>query len=178
MKRTLIAAFCIFHMVAVGVYALPDSASKKPGIQKISQMVRPITRPYMLATSQWQKWPLFAPDPLRRVVEFRIQALENGQWETVERVAGDTIAWWRRGPELKIVRRLEKEDRKEPIRKQYTRLACAKHNLSPGTRLRLLVDEFLIPKHSTPQTIQWWREWEPEISTRTDLETRCPSITL
>lgn len=61
-----ISLFLIFHLAAVVVWNMPDSALK----QRIGQW----PAPYMLPTGQWQHWGMFAPEPLRETLALEAQA--------------------------------------------------------------------------------------------------------
>lgn len=177
-------------MVAVGTYALPDFSEEVRALRERNSAsiaasfveffdtdLRKLTRPYTLLLGQWQQWPLFAPDPLRRVVSFSIEAELPGGWSTVRTVSPEALPWWKKAAHLKTIRRLEEREKYEryaPVRAAYAREACRSEHLPPDTPVRLRIDRFVIPKDTVPQTAAWWRMWRPQWQSAIDLETRCP----
>ena len=73
-RQSIVITFFLWHAAAIAAYALPDSLKVYPPIGQIHAAISSATHDYVQATSQWQKWPLFAPNPLRRVVVFIIEA--------------------------------------------------------------------------------------------------------
>ena len=172
-KQSLVIAFCVWHMTAIAAYALPDTLKDVPVFKQFRNFVYPKTKAYVQITSQWQKWPLFAPDPLRRVIEFVVVAKVDGMWVETKRIASDTVPWWKHSSELKTIRRLEKKDHYGPLREAYVHEVCRTQRLPAGTPMQLRVDWYVIPRNAKPQSAAWWREWEPEWSSRVEEETVC-----
>lgn len=79
--KTIIALFCVWHMTAIGIYSL-YGVENVPVLSWLDSK-REYVRPYTLITSQWQRWNLFSPDPLRRVIQMSIEAEFNGKWQTM-----------------------------------------------------------------------------------------------
>lgn len=101
LRQTLVIAFCLWHMTAVLLYLLPNSGSK------IFRQAKNVTRPYILILSQWQKWDIFSPNPVRRVSTFRIEENVGGRWHTLVMLDTKKIPWWQRNKELKVLGRLQ-----------------------------------------------------------------------
>lgn len=176
LSRSVIIAFCLWHMTAVGLYSLSPLMGD-PISGWLYDNVRPYMRPYILTLSQWQRWNLFAPNPTRRVVNFAIDVQEDGVWKERSLVAAHTVEWWRKSPELKIMRTLEKEERLKPLRERYVLLFCSTLDLPPGTHLRLRKQFYMIPKNETRKSAVWWREWTPQWKETIDVQTSCPPTT-
>lgn len=177
-------------MVAIGTYAMPDLSStiedlrEKDGgglaadfVELFDTDLYELTRPYTLITSQWQKWTLFAPDPLRRVNSYAIEVQKDGQWQRLTEINAHTATLWNSAVHLKTIRRLEQSsnrERNKPIRESYLQQACNTYGLEAGTSLQLRIEYFVIPKHEFPKSVQWWRNWKPQWSSFIDATTTCP----
>lgn len=180
-------------MMAVGVYSFArnledatvnwvhDKASDTGFIKNIdeekprkwvSENLRPLVRPYMLTTSQWQRWNLFSPDPLRRVSSYGFEALIRDEWVEFHTITPTGVPWNQRAFLLKIMRRLEQDDRNDPILERLTKLYCTQKGIEPGTPVRMKRSYYVIPRRdlSSPS---WWRSWEPNITTSIHLSTVC-----
>ncbi len=168
----LLIAFCAWHMAAVGLYAIPTSVTD-PGIKGMRDLALPLIRPYILLTSQWQQWNLFSPDPLRRVVNYHIEAQEHGTWKTVNIIAPQTLPWWRNAYELKFTANLEDDtDSAKQLRGQYLLNQCALLGLAPGTPVQLTFLYYVMPQ--TGGT--WWRTFRPQWTRTVGATTSCPSV--
>lgn len=159
-------------MAALLSYSLYHVESIPP-LQWISDQ-RTHFRPYILSTSQWQRWNLFSPDPLRRVIEFDIDQYIDGQWVEVFTLNEHTVGWWQRAPELKTMRRME-DDEKLPLRKRYVEDYCRIHDIPEGTRMQLRKRWFVIPKHTETKSITWWNQWQPQWNEKIDFTLSCPA---
>ena len=174
--RWIIILFCVWHATAVALYSLPPDA-KNPLIVSLRNNGMRIFRPYVLLTSQWQQWNLFAPDPLRRVVRYFVEIRIDDRWETFAVLDSRTIAWWRDGDELKMLRRMEEgEEHWNPVRRRYLELFCMERNLTPGTPIRMVYDFHVIPATGSPLPLAWWRDWTPERRSRIGAEAFCPPL--
>ncbi len=173
LAKLLIIAFCTWHMAAVLSYSLYH-VDTIPVMSWISNQ-RDFFRPYLLATSQWQRWNLFSPDPLRRVIEMDILQQSNGEWNLVHTINENNVGWWQRAPELKVMRRMEDEN-KEPLRERYVLDYCRIHNIPDGTRMRMVKRWFVIPKHDTTHSEEWWNNWEPNWKKEIQFDISCESI--
>lgn len=165
--KLFIILFCIWQSAAVLTYSLYN-VEDVPILQWVSDQ-KDIFKPYVLATSQWQRWNLFSPDPLRRVIEMDIEQNINGKWITVHTINKHHLGWWQRAPELKIIRRME-DDSKLPLRQQYVQDYCRTHTLATGTHMRLLKRWFVIPKDTQ------WNTWKPEWNQKIDFDLFCTTV--
>jgi hypothetical protein len=139
-KHRLIIAFCLFHMAAVGAYLMPS------GMFAIVDIVYVTTRPYVLLTSQWQKWDIFSPNPIRRVSTYRIERDAGDRWETARVFSFDSLPLWHRAKELKVLSRLEAKDGNwNMLVEPYLRSLCGSIEKSEGMRLRLVADTVVLP---------------------------------
>lgn len=154
----LIGAFCLWHMAAIFSYSIYH-VEEVPALQWVSDQ-RQFFRPYILATSQWQRWNLFSPDPLRRVIEIDIEQFIQGQWVRIYTLNEHHVGWWQRAPELKTMRRMEDDD-KEPLRERYLLDFCRTHDIPTGTQMRMIKRWHVIPKHEKTHDAEWWNNWEP-----------------
>ncbi len=169
--KIIIASFVLWHMSAILLYNLYDFDTVP--VLAWLQTHRDIARPYLLVTSQWQRWNLFSPDPLRRVIEMDIDIELNGEWKTMHTVNHHTVSWWQRAAELKIIRRLE-EDGLQELQARYVHDYCRTRKLAPGTHMRLRKRWFVIPKHDKTLSREWWNTWRPEWNEDILTETFCP----
>ena len=191
-----IAVFCLYHMFAVAVYSVSgtqDDALMR-GMHRlcvrlqwcsantpyrppryISGTLTQYVRPYVLSTSQWQRWNLFSPDPLRRIEVTMLDRQEGDQWLTYDTVSADTVAWHRRAYILKTFRRLNDEDRDEPLRERHLALSCQRFAFSEGTPVRYRRMYYVIPRGQDLQSMHWWRTWEPTWHQNIQAEIRCPA---
>lgn len=133
-------------------------------------------RPYALTTSQWQRWNLFSPDPLRRVIEMDFHIYVEGEWLLVKTLSENHVGFWQRAPELKTMRRME-DKQLRPLRKRYADVFCIEERIPEETPIRITKRWHVIPKHDITQSTEWWRNWqptwrEPEIL----LQDKCPAL--
>lgn len=157
-------------MLAVGVYSVPETSQHLPVVRTLL----PIVSPYMLVTTQWQRWNLFGPDPLRRVTQYRIEVETDGVWTPVTTLTPATIPWWRRGDELKILRQLEQGNETiDPIRQRYLQAYCRPLGIAALTRVRMIFRTRVIPYYrsmeevmSVPPSYDWQE--------REGVRTTCP----
>lgn len=136
---------------------------------------RSYVRPYVLITSQWQRWNLFSPDPLRRVIELDIEILRNENWQKVRTINEHTVSWWQRAPELKTIRRME-DDNMKPLQVQYLKDFCRTSGLKEGTEIRIKKRWHVIPKHEDTESEEWWNTWKPDWRTVELSHTTCPKL--
>ena len=163
MKRTAIVAFCLWHMFAVGAYLLPRDNGLYGKLVKISS-------PYILLLSQWQKWDIFSPDPLRRVSEYRIERNAGDRWELAKRFDFESLSILHRAKELKVLGRLEGDWGK--LTPAYILSLCPSIPQSEGTELRLIVDSVLLP--SDLSALKRIATTKLEITERIMGSIRCP----
>ncbi len=166
-----IAVFVLWHMSAVLIYTIYDVE----GVPVLGWLAskRDIVKPYMLMTSQWQRWNLFSPDPLRRVITLEIDQEEKNLWILAASVNERTVTLWQRAPELKLIRRLD-ADNMQPLQEVYVHDVCRIQSIPTGTRMRLRERWMVIPKNERPQSQDWWNAWQPEWYEDILLLTACP----
>ena len=157
--KLCIAAFCLWHMTAIGIYSL-FNVEQYP-ILKWLDSKREHVRPYILVTSQWQRWNLFSPDPLRRVIEMDFEVYKEGRWQVVRTLNEHGVSYWQRAPELKIMRRMEQDSMQE-LRKRYIADICRTEQFPPGTPMRITKIWHVIPRHEKTESVSWWYDWKPE----------------
>lgn len=126
-------------MAAVGTYLMPS------GMFTIVDVIYGSTRGYVLFTSQWQKWDIFSPNPMRRVSTYRIERDAGDRWETAVQMTFDSLPWWRRAKELKVLGRLESKEGWQRLTEPYLRSFCKDVENSAGTQLRLVADTIVLP---------------------------------
>ncbi len=125
-------------MAAVGSYLMPS------GMFMIVDVIYGSTRGYVLFTSQWQKWDIFSPNPMRRVSTYKIERDAGDRWETALVLSFDALPWWHRAKELKVLGRLE-DKAWQPLAEPYLRTYCKTIERSAGTRLRLVASTIVLP---------------------------------
>jgi hypothetical protein len=148
-REFFVVVFCLWHMAAVGLYLFHGNAPK--ALLKAKEL----TRPYVLLTSQWQKWDIFSPDPIRRVSVFQIQTNaptfrntqngtpDSGGFVSTFSLSRTDIPLWQRAKELKILSRL-REDWKRLV-PNYLYGYCASLPGTEGHDLRLVAHEYVLP---------------------------------
>jgi len=171
----LIMVFVLWHILAVGVYAIPGDAK-----DKFSNWTRKTfgntVRPYILITSQWQQWNLFSPDPLRRVTKYIIEIEEEGRVHVLTTLEPGSIPWWRHATYFKFLGSLlEWHENKEQLIVRFLHAQCAKFDVDAGTSIRLVYNYYIIPKHETVVPVEWWRHFQPDMETWYGTTTTCPS---
>lgn len=168
--KIVIAVFCMWHMAAVGIYSL-YTVEGYPVLEWLESK-RDTIKPYVLITSQWQRWNLFSPDPLRRVIEMRIEQLVESQWEEAWAMHPKNVSYWQRAPELKILRRMEGEDN-TALQDVYVKRICKQKGIPVGTSVRLTKRWYVIPKHDKTHSTAWWNAWKPVWNETVLIETLC-----
>lgn len=144
LARPAIIAFCVWHMAAVAIYAVPD-----PAHDAVTEWIRahltPVIRPYMFATSQWQQWNLFSPNPQQRVSQFFITeepANASFDLETAKPrliLEPNTYRWWRKTDEIAIFSKWEDQsaDVTTPLLERYLLAYCTALNIPSTSTLHL-----------------------------------------
>jgi len=173
LREPLIALFVLWHGFAIGTYTIPLDAHD-PFSEGFRRTFLPLVRPYILLTSQWQQWNLFAPDPLRSVVTYEVQKRTALGWETLEKIEPGTYPWWRHAAQFKVFERIleARSEKKEPLRRHFVSQYCT--DGMQGTVLRLLYRTYVIPKLQRPVPSSFWHTWKREIEEVPDVTIRCP----
>lgn len=174
--RVLISFFCVWHMAAVAVYALPWAA-QDPFTQWLRTNVVPTFMPYVLWTSQWQQWNLFSPDPLRRVTTYVVSKEEAvGRFTPVDVIIPGRYSMFRHAAQFKLLAEVLESD---PIRPAFVanflQLECKELGLPRNTAVKITYRTFVIPKDRSIHSISWWREWYPTVMTTESPVTICNS---
>ncbi len=145
--RALIPVLCLFHMAAVTAYLLPPQLA---GIRMLKQA----TEPYILRMSQWQKWDIFAPNPLRRVSVYRIEITRNGTDTVKIPLNSKSLPWYEQVKDMKILGRFQ--EGWKPLVPAYLSSYCKEHTIhSPS--VRLVATHYTIPLRSEA-LLTGWRE--------------------
>ncbi len=167
--------FVTWHMFSVGVYAVPRISQDKISVAWRMHLL-PIVTPYMLMTSQWQLWNIFAPDPLRRVTFYRIETKNDDSWNELITYKPGTLSLWRHATYFKMFSNMldEESDTLAPIAGRFLHLLCKEHAVASGTPVRLKYIYYIIPYHKKRQSISWWNAWYPEIHSYLGFSTTCP----
>jgi hypothetical protein len=182
LQKIAIAVFCLWHMMATGVYSLSSDWGISP-ISALKNTLQEDIRGYVLLTSQWQQWNLFSPDPLRRVSRYAVERSDcrleaslpnNCSWTPVLTV-DESIAWWRRASILKMFRRMEDTEVNDPLVLRMLAIVCRDAALPPGASVRIRRQYFVLPKHERPAPLARWRAYTPTWSESTIGETSCSS---
>ena len=165
--KTFIVLFCLWHMTAVAITAMPGQASGMI-VDALRQQMLPILQPYLLWTSQWQNWDLFSPDPMRRITRYRIDARKALEpWHTVALLEPANAPFWRTD-EYSYVQQLENGNfGAGDLLTRYVRSTCAPLGLAQDTTVRLTIEYLILPIVSASSDwAQWqwivrapWNEW-------------------
>ena len=138
-----IIAFCLWHLTAVTLYVLPKNFGPV-WLQTSIGSLSNITSPYVQMTSQWQKWDIFSPNPMRNVHTFIVEVQEKTRWRHYRSITPFSLSWSERGRELKILGRLT--ENWSGLSSQYlTTTFCQNNPLLRGKRLRLRIETRVIP---------------------------------
>ncbi|MDA1209239.1 MAG: hypothetical protein O2904_04390 [bacterium] len=174
LRKTLIVAFCLWHVTALTAYSVTDAMSELNIFGFIRNTVYQKSRPYMFSMSLWQRWPLFAPDPLRRVIAYTFEAWTGDSWEVVGYIGPDDKSAFHSSSMLKLMRRLDENEHQGSLRERLAYRTCSQRGLLEGTKIRVIRSYHVIPRHARPQSISWWMQWEPHWQSNEVLSTTCP----
>lgn len=172
--KILIAAFVLWHAFSVAVYTVPREA-KDPFATIMRDRLLRIVSPYMLITSQWQLWNLFAPDPMRRVTFYTVQIRRGERWERLASIRPGTFSGLRHATQFKMLGNTleENNEGKKPLVDSYLQYLCKRHRLDAGTPIILVYEFYIIPYNNRRQSVAWWRQWEPSLSSQVGHSTSC-----
>jgi hypothetical protein len=172
--QVLIVLFCLWHMSAVLIYCIPREATDRFAVG--SRILLPFVTPYMLTTSQWQLWDLFAPDPLNGITRYRIDVYEKGEWRPLTTLQTGSFEWWRHANYFKLFVNVfgtsgaVVEPAKELL---VTHFGCDAYHLAPGTIVHLVYEEAVIPRGLAPRSRAWWSNWKPNWVTTNGPTIKC-----
>lgn len=169
--RLLIVAFCVLHMAAIAAYLLPRNTPWRT-FNLLAGDAFNLVRPYVLSVSQWQKWDIFSPEPLRRVSHFTVDAYSNDAWHTLRTMAFDTLPWHERAKELKILSRLE-EDWGNMV-PGYLAQECMRFPQAAGLPIRLQSHSIVLPKDMP--TLRQFSQLRLRHAVRTLGEAHCSTL--
>ena len=174
--RLIVAIFVLWHAFSVAVYATPRESTDRFSMS-VRHTLIPVIRPYLLLTSQWQLWNLFAPNPLRRVTVYRIDVEDAAGWRERETVKPGTFSVFRHATQFKMLGNLfdDPGEQTRHLADRFLHLTCRDAQIAPGTPIRLQLLSTVIPKPLKPMPPQWWNQWEPVYAPREHFETVCPS---
>lgn len=134
LKQTVIPIFCLWHMAAVGFYLMPTGWFTAE---------RDFTMGYVLLLSQWQKWDIFSPDPLRQVNIYRVERQGPNGWEIAMELDRKNLPFFERVKETKVLTRLD-GDWKALI-PSYLQSLCDRIEDSSGDELFLRSTAWTLP---------------------------------
>jgi hypothetical protein len=159
-------------MAALFLYAIPTHAYD-PLSRFAKEHLQPHIRPYVLSTSQWQMWNLFAPDPLRAVTFYRIEKLEEGTWTTLSEINNNSFSPFRHSAQFKVFDRAMEygSTQKKALRKLLLSKFCK--GAPKQSMLRLKYKIATIPQFSPIDLLQM-SPWIPEWTYFPDVSIRCP----
>ncbi len=167
--RAGIIGFCVWHMAAVALYSVPEGPAGSPR-QRVRTITIPIISPYLLLTSQWQKWDLFSPNPLRRVTTYALESQRASSWVPVALFRPRAESAWRKDTSLLKALDALDDAQHTPLLLALMRSYCAPAYLPSGTGLRLRRESVVVP---SGVAMSEWRA-EPPQSAQPDLLTACP----
>jgi len=173
--RWTIIVLAVLHMAAVLLYSIPWAANDAP-TRWVRINVSAKVHPYILATSQWQQWNLFSPDPLRRVSHYVVQYKHEKAWITLRHYKPGMYEWWRHSNRFKLLGEFldNQGEGYHPFAHHLLHRLCAGEKLQPGTQIRLFRSSYVIPMHLKPESAAWWKGWKPEFMELTPIDTTCP----
>lgn len=161
-------------MLSLGIYTLPPDVNT-PTIKFAKDEIRPMIKKYVLLTSQWQLWNIFAPNPLRRTTYYAVDIQRDGEWYEKIRIDNDHFQFWNVAYNLKMLRRLEKEDKFQIFRERYLVRYCDRLQLQPNDPIRLVRHYYVIPKAEISNTYSWWSSLENDWKSEVHVDTTCPT---
>jgi hypothetical protein len=174
--KTGIALFCVWHMTAIAVFSLPTDAN-----DRVTQWIRYNTAsafsPYVFQTSQWQQWNLFAPNPLRRIVFYRIDTkTQDGDWMRVTTIDSTTYGLWRHTTRFKLLSlAIEEQTRRPALTERAAQVLCTEYGFIPGERIRIWHEIAIVPSITPSPNKTWWDSWIPQFEQTLAIDTVCQS---
>lgn len=172
--KTAIALFCVWHMAAIGIYSIPGD-SQATVATWLRNNALPRVSHYVLLSSQWQQWNLFAPNPLRRIVFYRVERLGgDGQWTTVARLDRWYYPAWRHAVRFKLLgQALEENTGRPQLAERAAQVFCREMDFAPGDAVRIWHEVAIIPYVHPSPSKAWWDSWEPTYEDDLAIDTVC-----
>lgn len=172
--KTGIALFCVWHMAAIGFYTIPDDADD-PFTRWAEEHVIPHVTEYVLVTSQWQQWNLFSPNPLRRIVYYRLETQNPyGEWAYVASINNRTYGPFRHATRFKLLgQALEEETNRPELAERAAQVLCREHGMALGAGIRIWHEITVIPYVHPSPSKEWWDAWTPRFEPSLAYETVC-----
>ncbi|HLC75552.1 MAG TPA: hypothetical protein VJB82_00310 [Candidatus Peribacterales bacterium] len=143
MKRACITVFFCIHAVAIGIGSIPSEGEVLAGFGPIAHM-------YLNATGQWQKWNLFAPDPLRTFSSYSVEIVSPSQQKRSIPITAESLPWYERTNILKIMRQVSNTNEEQMyLRAALLHSLCRRFKLPSGSTLTLVttIVDVLDPDH-------------------------------
>ena len=128
-------------MLAVAAYVFGPIVPKRMGA--FIEPLRATTIPYIQSLSQWQRWDIFAPDPLRRESAYRLEKRVRGKWVVAAVLDRASLPWYERAKQLKTLTRLEDDWR--VLVPSYLKAQCEVLDVH-SRELRLIVASRILPR--------------------------------
>ncbi len=175
--QAFVIIFCLWHMFAVATFAIPREASDSFSTSART-LFFPIITPYIHATSQWQLWNLFAPDPLRRVTERRIDTQREDGWHALRTFDGTSVPFWERATTYKLFSNILETDShsKDGTKiRLMQKLGCEDFHLVSGTHVRIVEKWYDLPFLKYPVSGSTWSAWRPT-NRVSAMEISCPPV--
>jgi len=142
-----IVVFCLFHMTAVALYTIPET-TKDPLTLFVRTNITPVIRPYLFLTSQWQRWNLFSPDPLRRITTYTLEKETATGWESVPNFGYPRMSPFKHIDYFKILNALDNDREKlMPVRTAFLQSFCKEAGVMQGVHVRLHASSVVLSKN-------------------------------
>lgn len=172
--KTAVASAVVLHMAAVFAFSIPSAASGRLATY-VRDTVNPQLGPYLLLTSQWQEWNLFAPDPLRQIRTFAVDAEDGVRWKTVASFEPGAFPWWRHATYAKLLPAALMKERLDydVFRERFLQILCNDLGLPPNAMVRLRENMEIIPYADEHQPKTWWDSQEKNADTTVIHMTNC-----
>lgn len=160
--RFWIVAFCLWHMYAIAIYVIP-SENNISFLKKIEQASIPAVRSYVFVTSQWQKWNIFSPDPIRRVSIYEVNIEQNGRWNRLISITPDSLPWHLKPKELKLTRQLEENN--HGLISLYLKYICKTGKAPRGAHIKISSRSYVIPAGMELEKQGGWTKYKRDYRT-------------
>ncbi len=173
--KIVLIIFLLWHISAVFIYSIPREANDIFAKWSRIDLLPPVT-PYMFATSQWQLWNIFSPDPLRRVTAYRIEIHEDNRWQELTTIEPYAYSFFRHAPRMKMMGNLldEFSNNRAPYAGRFLQLICLDHAVSAETPIRLVYRWYVLPQLKEPMPKSWWAQWTAKTTDTIGFTTVCP----